>query len=147
MAKKARNKAADSESSSSNPLQPLFEGMLTLLGRLVYPPEKLLEIVTFRKRNPEQYIAIYNLCDGEHTGSEIAKAFNQDQGGLSEILSGWKELGIVYEINKKGGKFYKKLYSLPLKKSEPPKEVESEPGPPKQEGSTSVTQAQSNDKS
>ncbi len=107
-------------------LQPLLEGMNTLLGRLVYPPEKLIRIVTFKKRDPEQYIAIYNLCDGEHSGTEIAKTFNHDQGALSRILSDWKELGIVYEVIKKGRRMYKKIYKLEEPKGTPTKVTEAE---------------------
>lgn len=126
MPKKAKTEA-EPEAQSVETLQPLLEVMITLIGRLVYPPEKIMEIVKFKKRNPEQYVAIYNLCDGEHTGSEIAKTFDQDQSGLSRILSDWKDLGIVYEITKKGGKFYKKLYTLEEpKQSETPKETKSE---------------------
>ncbi len=126
MPKKAKAEAKP-EAPNVESLQPLLEGMITLLGRLVYPPDSIVKIVTFKKRNPEQYIAIYNFCDGEHTGSEIAKTFNQDQGGLSRILADWKELGIVYEITKKGGRFYKKLYTLEeVKQSETPKETKSE---------------------
>lgn len=126
MPKKAKTET-EPEAQSVESLQPLLEGMITLLGRFVYPPEKILEIVKFKKHNPEQYIAIYNLCDGEHTGSQIAKTFHHDQGGLSRILSDWKDLGIVYEITKKRGKFYKKLYTLEEPKlSETPKETMSD---------------------
>lgn len=136
------------EPSNADSLQPLLEGMLTLLGRFVYPPEKLMEIVTFKKRNPEQSVEIYNLCDGEHTGTEVAKTFSYDQGALSRLLLDWKELGIVYEINKKGGKFYKKLYTLPSKKPEPSKEIRPEQQSMETAESTPVTlQPESNDKS
>ena len=86
-----------------------------------------MQVVTFKKRNPEQYIRIYNLCDGEHTVTELAKVFNQDQGGLSRILSDWKELGIVYEISQKGGRFYKKIYTLEEPRSPTERKTEPEP--------------------
>jgi hypothetical protein len=38
-------------------------------------------------------------------------------------------LGIVYEIRKTGGKYYKKLYSLPAKQKETPKEAKAEVQP------------------
>jgi len=130
MPKKAKTET-EPEAQNVESLQPLLEAMITLLGRLVYPPEKIMEIVTFKKRNPGQYIAIYNFCYGEHTGSEIAKAFNQDQGGLSRILFDWKDLGIVYEITKKGGRFYKKLYKLDMPRETEETEQEEKVAPPK----------------
>jgi hypothetical protein len=137
MPKKAKTEA-EPEVPNVGPLQPLLEAMITLLGRFVYPPEKIMEIVTFKKRNPEQYVAIYNLCDGEHTGSEIAKTFNQDQGGLSRILSDWKDLGIVYEITKKGGRFYKKLYKLGVPRETEETEQEETVAPPEPVVATNV---------
>jgi len=113
MPKKA-NAETESENSVADSLQPLFEAMLTLLGRLVYPPEKIREIVTKskRKKDPKDYVKAYNLCDGEHTLSQIAEAIDVAKGTLSPILSEWKELGIIYETTKKGGQFYKRLYRL-----------------------------------
>ena len=102
--------------------------MITLLGRLVYPPEKLREIVVkWKKKNPEDYVKAYNLCDGEHTVSQIANAIRVDPGTLSPILSGWKELGIIYETTKKGGQFYKRLYRLGPKGTETPDEQDEVP--------------------
>jgi hypothetical protein len=141
MPKTAKTAEAEPEAPDVQSLKPLLEGMITLLGRLVYTPEKLITTVTFKKHNPEQYISIYDLCDGEHTGTEIAKHFNHDQGALSRILSDWKELGIVYEVSKKGKMMYKKLYKLEepkksaSKETKPETEVQAQkttsPAPPK----------------
>jgi len=110
------------DSASIESVQPMFETMISLLGRLVYPPKELTAIVMWKKRNPEEYVKAYNLCDGEHTVSQIADAINVSPGTLSPILSEWEELGIIYEVTKKGGKFYKKLYKLETPKpSEIPK--------------------------
>jgi hypothetical protein len=108
-------------------LQPLLEAMITLLGRLVYPREKIMEIITkWAKKNPEERVKVYNLCDGEHTGTQIADEMHMDQGSLSELLLDWKNLGIIYEAAKKGrARYYKKLYTVELPKStEPSKEPE-----------------------
>jgi DNA-binding MarR family transcriptional regulator len=87
--------------------------MIRLLGRSLFPQDKLKEVVMFKKRDPERYITVYNLCNGEHTGKEIADVLQLDQGDLSRVLSDWNELGIVYEVARRGkGKFYKKLYKL-----------------------------------
>jgi hypothetical protein len=108
----------------------MFEIMISLLGRLVYPPETLRLIVMKWKKKPEDYVKAYNLCDGEHTVKQIADAINVTGTNLSPILAEWKELGIVYEVIKKGGKFYKKLYKLEMPKpSEVPKVEKPETTP------------------
>jgi hypothetical protein len=108
----------------------MFETMILLLGRLVYPPEQLRPIVMKWKKKPEDYVKVYNLCDGEHTVKQIADAINVTGTNLSPILAEWKELGIIYEVAKKGGKFYKKLYKLEMPKpSEIPKEEKPETKP------------------
>jgi DNA-binding transcriptional ArsR family regulator len=116
---------AKPKDSNVEALQPLLEAMTTLLGRFVYPPDKLRDIVMKRKRNPEAYVRAYNLCDGMHTVTQIADAIGVSQPTLSTILPEWKELGIVYEVSTSGGKFYKKLYKLNL-----PRETEEEGGEP-----------------
>lgn len=123
MPKKAKV-SAKSDPTTVESLQPLLETMITLLGRLVYPPEKITEIITKskRKKDPKDYVRAYNLCDGEHTLSQIAEAIDVVPGTLSPILSGWKELGIIYETTKKGGQFYKRLYRLGHKLAETPDE-------------------------
>jgi len=93
-------------------MQSLFETMTSLLGRLALPPDELKKIVMKAKRKPEDYIKAYNLCDGEHSVRQIVTAIDVSIGTLSPILAGWKDLGIIYEVTKKGGKFYKRLYPL-----------------------------------
>ncbi len=93
-------------------MQPMLETMLSLLGRQVFSPETLKQIVTKRKRRPNDYIKAYNLCDGEHSINQIAKEIGVSIGTLSPILADWKEHGIIYEVSSKGAKFYKRLYPL-----------------------------------
>jgi len=95
----------------------MLEVVISLVGRLVFPPEKLKDIVMKRKKNPEDYLKAYNLCDGEHIVSQIADEIHVTKQTLSPIMSEWKELGIIYEVTKSGGKFYKKLYKLDMPKS------------------------------
>lgn len=105
----------------------ILEAILNLLGRLVYPPELLPTIITKYKRNPEKYIKAYNLCDGEHTVTKIAEIIGIDPSTISVIFTDWKDLGIIYEINKKGGKFYKNLYKVEEKMEKIPQEEKAEP--------------------
>ena len=98
-------------------MQPVFDTILSLLARQVFPPDTLKQIVIRQKRRPNDYIKAYNLCDGEHGVTQIAKEIGVSVGTLSPILADWKELGIVYEISRKGAKFYKRLYALKAPKA------------------------------
>ena len=88
------------------------EIMISLLGRIAFTKETVKEIVTQRKQNPENYVKGYNACDGKHTLSELAKIIEVKPGTLSPILADWEEVGVIYEIVKTGGKFYKKLFPI-----------------------------------
>jgi len=88
------------------------EIMISLLGRLAFKPDDIRKIVTSKKQNPQKYIDGYNACDGKHSLSDIAKIVGVKPGTLSPILSEWAELGMVYEVEKPRGKFYKKLFPI-----------------------------------
>jgi len=51
----------------------MLEAVIGILGRSVFPEDKLRDMVTKYKKNPEQYVRGYNLCDGEHAVIDIAK--------------------------------------------------------------------------
>lgn len=86
--------------------------IISLLGRIAFKSDDLRSLVASRKQNPQNYLNGYNACDGEHTLSDIAKVVGVTSGTLSPILAEWEEVGIIYEIEKSGGKFYKKLFSI-----------------------------------
>lgn len=90
------------------------EIIISLLGRMVFSPIQIKEIVTHgkRKANRENYVNGYNACDGNHSVRELAKIIGVDHSGLSTILHDWEEIGIVYEVDKPNGKFYKKLMMI-----------------------------------
>ncbi|MEM3419685.1 MAG: hypothetical protein QXY18_01790 [Nitrososphaerota archaeon] len=88
------------------------EIIISLLGRIAFTPDKVREIVTAKKQNPDNYIKGYNACDGKHTLSQIAKIIGVTPGTLSPILAEWEENRIIYEIEKPGGKFYKKIFPI-----------------------------------
>jgi len=97
------------------------EVIISLLGRMAFTPEKIREIVTKKKRNPERYIKGYNACDGSHQVTELANIVGVKQPTLTPILQEWEDVGIVFEVEKSNGKFYRKLYSLDVKKQRPRK--------------------------
>jgi len=88
------------------------EIMISLLGRIAFTKDDIKDIVTHRKQNPDNYVKGYNACDGNHTVSEIAKIVGVKQPTLSPMLTDWEVTGIIIEIEKSGGKFYKKLYTI-----------------------------------
>lgn len=90
------------------------EIIISLLGRLAFTPEQVREIVTSKKREnlKQGYINGYNALNGKRSVSKIADMIGVAQGTLSPILSQWEELGIIYETERAGGKFYKKLFSI-----------------------------------
>jgi len=88
------------------------EIMISLLGRLAFKKEEIKDIVTRKKQNPERYIEGYNSCDGNHTVTELANVIGVKQPTLSPILQEWEELGIIFEVERPKGKFYKKLFPI-----------------------------------
>ena len=88
------------------------EIIISLLGRMAFTPERINDIVVKLKQNPQGYIDAYNACDGNLNVNELAAIARVDQSTLSPVLKAWEELGIVFEVEKGKGKFYKKLYPI-----------------------------------
>lgn len=88
------------------------EVIINLLGRIAFSEPMLRKIITKRKRDPQAYIRGFNACDGSRTLVEIAKIIGVSHGTLSPILREWLDLGIIYEVEKAGGRFYKRIYPL-----------------------------------
>ena len=88
------------------------EIIISLLGRIAFSKEEVREIVTKKKQNPHKYVEGYNACDGERSLSEIAKIVGVTSGTLSPILREWEEQGIIFETDRPGGRFYKKIFPL-----------------------------------
>lgn len=83
-----------------------------LLGRMAFKPDEIGNIVTSKKKNPDNYVNGCNSGDGSKSVSEIAGIIGVKQGTLSSILSEWNNIVIIYEIEKTGGKFYKNLFTI-----------------------------------
>jgi hypothetical protein len=88
------------------------EIIISLLGRIAFDKNEIKTIVTLKKKNPEKYIEGYNACDGDHSLSMIAEIIGVTVGTLSPILAEWDDIGIIREVERSGGKFYKKLFSI-----------------------------------
>jgi predicted transcriptional regulator len=90
----------------------LLKAILSTVARQAFPPEKLLEIVA-PKASSERQIAAYNLCDGEHTQTEIAATVKIDKANLNKSISKWIELGVMFRIRNGTEMRPMHLYPLP----------------------------------
>src|SRR5712692_9181711 len=71
--------------SSVSAEETYLRAILATVARQAFPPERLAELVA-SNAGGEKQIAAYNLCDGEHTQSEIASAVGLDRGNLSRSI-------------------------------------------------------------
>ena len=100
-------------SSDISRIEKQNEIIISLLGRMAFTPERIRELITKnKKKDPEKYVDCYNACDGNKNVNELAAIIGVDQSTLSPILGDWTELGIIYEVYKPKGKFYKKLFPI-----------------------------------
>lgn len=95
----------------------LDQEKLKLLGRIAFAPEpeksvRNIVIAGKRKEKRKNYIKGYNACDGKHSLKEIAQIIGVAVPTLSPILQKWAEIGIVFEVEGSGGKYYKKIFPI-----------------------------------
>jgi len=88
------------------------EIIISLLGRIAFNKEEVRKIVTSKKRNPDKYVEGYNACDGNRSVTDIARIVGVSKPTISIILAEWEDIGIVREMEKRGGKFYKNLFLI-----------------------------------
>ncbi len=89
------------------------EVIISLLGRMAFKPETIRDLVIKNKKtDSERYVAGYNACDGDRNVSQIAEVIGVKHNTLSPILQEWAELGIIYEVQKGKGRYYKRLFPI-----------------------------------
>jgi hypothetical protein len=99
------------------------EMLISLIGRLVWTPEKLVELVMAnKKKDPEAYVSVYNALDGEKTGKQLGEIAGVTQQAISNVLSGWLEDGIVLNVGTDTSPKYRRLMRLPEKRKPKPKQ-------------------------
>jgi hypothetical protein len=109
------------------------ETIIALLARLVWTPEKLVEMVMAnKKKDPEGYVSVYNALDGEKTGKQLGEIAGVSQQAIAYVLAGWLEDGIVLNVGTDSLPKYRRLMKLPEKrkakaKQEPQQAVPAEP--------------------
>ncbi len=104
-----------SQDTALTNIQRQNEMIIGLLARLVWTPEKLAEIVSRGKRNPQAYREAYNALDGNATGKRLASRANVSQPAMAVVLKAWHELGIVVNIGTDSQPRYKRLMLIPTK--------------------------------
>ncbi len=98
-------------------LQQQNDVIISLLARLAFGSEKIVEIVARGKKDPNAYRKAYNSMDGVRTGTEIAKLAGVTQQTMSYILQTWEEEGIAINVGKESQARYRRLMCIPGKTS------------------------------
>lgn len=90
------------------------EVIISLLGRIAFTEDQVRELIVKNKRHNlrDKYILGYNSCDGTKTVSQVADIIGIANPTLSPIIQEWEEWGIIYEVQKKGGKYYRKIFPV-----------------------------------
>jgi len=98
------------------------EMLITLIARLVWTPEELVEMVMAKKKkDPEAYVSVYNALDGEITGKELGEIAGVSKQAISSVLQGWVDDGIVINVGTDSQPKYRRLMRLPEKRKAKPK--------------------------
>jgi hypothetical protein len=93
------------------------EMLISLTARLVWTPEKLVEMVTAnQKQDPEAYVSVYNALDGEKTGKQLGEIAGVSQQAISKVVQGWLDDGIVLNVGTDSQPKYRRLMRLPEKR-------------------------------
>ena len=91
--------------------------LISLLARRDPGIEKIHEIVTRGKRDPNAYVRVYNTLDGTVGVTDAAKVAKVSQPNMTRILQGWEAQGIIYDIGDERKPHYKRLTILPARVS------------------------------
>jgi len=71
------------------------EVIISLLGRMVFPEEKLIVMIQKNSKKPKELLKAYNLCNGKLTIAEIAKKSGVADTSLGQAILKWKKNGII----------------------------------------------------
>lgn len=93
------------------------EMLISLIARLVWPPEKLVEMVMAnKKKDPDAYVSVYNALNGETTGKQLGEIAGVSKQAISGVLQGWLDDGIVLNVGTDSQPKYRRLMRLPEKR-------------------------------
>jgi DNA-binding MarR family transcriptional regulator len=88
------------------------EVIISLLGRLVFPEEKLKQLITKNSKKPNEMIKSYNCCDGKRSVSQIAKKCGVAQPSLKLAVDRWENEGIIVKHEVKNEVWPLRLYKI-----------------------------------
>jgi hypothetical protein len=108
--------------------------IISLLARLAWTPDKIAELVMFKKKDPDAYVSTYNALDGIKTVTQLAAIAGVKQPTMSVILQSWLDEGIVLNTGTEAQPKYRRLMRLPEKrkvkaKQDRPEAVAAEAAP------------------
>jgi hypothetical protein len=89
--------------------ETLLRALVGLVGRQVFPPERLAEIIG----SGDKQQAAFNMCDGTKAQGEIAKAAGIDKASFSRTVSRWVAEGILVRLGGPSDAKLLHLYPLP----------------------------------
>jgi hypothetical protein len=77
--------------------------IISLLGRLAFPDDKLTSAITRNSKKPETMIKAYNLCTGALTTNQISKKLKGiTNRALNQATLKWEENGILLNLGERG---------------------------------------------
>jgi transposase len=91
--------------------------IISLLARLAFGEERIADIVTRNKKNPDAYRKVYNSLDGVRTATELASIAKVSQQTMSEVLQKWEQEGIAFNMGTSTKGRYRKLMTIAPKGS------------------------------
>jgi len=100
------------ENSELNLIREQNKIVISLLGRLVFPEDKIKDIISKKGKKPQQMIKAYNLCTGNLTTKQISdKVSGITSRALNIATEKWEESGIVTIMGERGkGKDIKPIH-------------------------------------
>ena len=96
----------------SETIEALLRAVLSVTGRQVFPPDRLIEIV-LSKGAGEKQLRAFNMCDGAKGQADIAKTLKLDSGNFSRTVSRWIDEGIVFRLGEGRDAKLLRVYALP----------------------------------
>ncbi len=72
--------------------------IIKLLGKIAFDKNEIYTIVTHGKRNPKNYVKVYNALNGEKEINELAKIGNVNRSNITRALQDWQAKGIAFNL-------------------------------------------------
>jgi hypothetical protein len=94
--------------NDNKPLIDLLNCAIQIIGRLVIPPDNVLEVIG----NKKKLLKAYNLCDGTRSQKEVVKKLRLNQGSFSSTSNRWVMNGVAFWIGE--GQERRLLHLYPL---------------------------------